>query len=257
MKTGELFWDTAPRGLRPSEGVVHVFCAALDVSANRLAELSQFLSCDEWLRAGRIHQERDWRHFLAGRGTLREILGGMLNVDPSDLVFSLGEYGKPQIAAPASAQSICFNVAHSDALALFAFAKHDLGVDLEHVRAMEETEQIASRFFSEREGRCLHELPEEQRLEAFFNCWTRKEAYLKAIGRGLDDGLNRIEVSLAPGEPPELLSARNKLPAWRLHALTPAPEFVGALAVQDSDSEVNCWRWESPDSRNADLRAAA
>jgi 4'-phosphopantetheinyl transferase len=257
MRPGELFWDSAPHGLRPADGVVHVFCAPLDVSANRLAELSQFLSPEEWLRAGRIHQERDWRRFIVARGTLREILGGMLNTNPSDLVFSLGEFGKPQIAAPACAQSICFNVAHSDDLALFAFAKRDLGVDLERVRAIEEAEQIASRFFSEREGRCLHELPEEQRLQAFFNCWTRKEAYLKAIGRGLDDGLNRIEVSLAPGDPPELLSTRNKLPQWRLHALTPAPEFVGALAVQDSDSQVNCWRWDAPDARTTDLRSAA
>jgi 4'-phosphopantetheinyl transferase len=239
MKANDVVWDSAPSGLRPAEGVVHVFCAPLDVSANRLAELSHLLSSDEWLRAGRIHQERDWRRFLAARGTLREILGGLLKVQPGNLVFSLGEFGKPQIAEPAAGQSLYFNVAHS-------VAKHDLGVDLERIRALEEAEQIASRFFSAREASCLHALPEEQRLEGFFNCWTRKEAYLKGIGRGLDDGLNLIEVSLAPGEPAELLNARYKLPQWRLHSLAPAAEFVGALAVQQTDLQLNCWRWDGP-----------
>src|SRR6185436_4527974 len=133
------------------------------------------------------------------------ILGGLLNVKPASLVFSYGEFGKPQIAAPVAAHPHHFNMAHSDSIAVYATATHELGVDLERIRAMDETEQIAARFFSPREERCLLALPAKQRMEAFFNCWTRKEAYLKAIGLGLDDRIDEIEVSLAPGEAAELL----------------------------------------------------
>lgn len=111
---------------------------------------------------------------------------------------------------------------------------------------MDDAEQIASRFFSPRERRCLLALPPEQRTEAFFNCWTRKEAYLKAVGLGLDDGLDQIEVSLAPGEAAELLGDPNDSRQWLLHSLVPAAEFVGALAVQREDKRVNYWRWNGP-----------
>ena len=111
---------------------------------------------------------------------------------------------------------------------------------------MGETEQIASRFFSPREVRCLLALPAEQRREAFFNCWTRKEAYLKAIGLGLDDCLDQIEVSLAPGEAAELLGVPNDSRPWLLRSLIPAAEFVGALAIQQEASRVNCWKWNGP-----------
>jgi len=122
-------------------------------------------------------------------------------------------------------------------------AKHELGVDVERIRAMDEAEQIATRYFSLRERDCLLALPADQRQEAFFNCWTRKEAYLKAIGARLDESLNQIEVSLAPGEAAELLSAPDDLRAWQLHSLTPAAEFVAALAVRPVDSRMNCWSW--------------
>jgi 4'-phosphopantetheinyl transferase len=242
MNIPDVVWTAAPNSLKPAEGAVDVFCAPLDVPAKRLEELSQLLSPDEWRRAGRIHHERDWRRFLVGRGTLREILGQLLNVNPARLEFSNGIFGKPQIAAPVAAQSLHFNLAHSDSLVVYATSRHELGVDIEHIREMEEADQIASRFFSPRETNCLHGLPAEQRLEAFFNCWTRKEAYLKALGRGLDDNLDQIEVSLAPGEPAELLPPHASR-QWSLHTLAPAPEFVGALAIQEQVSRVNCWRW--------------
>jgi 4'-phosphopantetheinyl transferase len=243
MKPAEVLWSAAPGGLKPAVGKVHVFSVPLDVPAQRLQDLAHWLSDDEWQRARRFLLDRDRRRFLAGRGMLREILGALLDVHPANLVFAYGEFGKPRIAAPAGAHSLHFNMAHSDSLAVCATASHELGVDLERVRAMDEAEQIASRFFSTREAERLAALPAEQRLEAFFNCWTRKEAYLKAIGRGLDDGLDRIEVSLAPGEAAELLGLPDDRRPWRLQALAPAKEFVGAVAIQQEDSSVNCWTW--------------
>jgi 4'-phosphopantetheinyl transferase len=249
MKPVELLWNAAPGGLKPADGKVHVFSALLDVPARRLEELVSYLSEDEWQRAERFHLERDRRRFIAGRGTLREILAALLDLHPARLAFSYGEFGKPQLAAPAAAHSLHFNLAHSDSISVYATAKHELGVDVERLRAMDDAEQVAWRFFSAREKRCLRALPAEQRREAFFHCWTRKEAYLKAIGSGLDDCLDQIEVSLAPGEAAALLGVPDDSQPWLLHALVPAAEFVGALAIQPQDSRVNCWEWKGPASR--------
>lgn len=246
MKTVDVLWNAAPSGLKPADGEVHVFSAPLDIPAERLEELVSWLSDDEWQRARRFHLERDRRRFVAGRGTLREILAALLDINPASLAFSYGEFGKPKIAAPAAARALHFNMAHSDSIAVYAIAKHELGVDVERIRAMDDAEQIATRFFSPREKQCLLALPAEQRREAFFNCWTRKEAYLKAIGSGLDNHLNQIEVSLAPGGDAELLGVPNDSQAWRLHSFTPAAEFVGALVIQPEDSRVNCWKWNGP-----------
>ena len=243
MKTVDVLWNAAPAGLKPADGEVHVFSRTLDVPSKRLERLSQSLSEDEWRRAERFHFERDRGRFIAGRGMLREILAALLDIHPASLVFSYGEFGKPRIAAPAAARSLHFNMAHSDSIAVCAIAKHELGVDVERVRAMDDAGRIAARFFSRREKDCLLTLPAEQRGEAFFHCWTRKEAYLKAIGSGLDDCLDQIEVSLAPGETAALLGVPNDSQSWRLHSLSPAAEFVGALAVHREDSRVNCWKW--------------
>lgn len=246
MRMANFLWNAAPAGLKPDQGDVNVFAAPLDVPAGRLEELAQWLSDDEWLRAKRFHLERDSKRFIAGRGLRREILGALLDVHPKQLIFSCGAFGKPQIAAPVAAHSLHFNMAHSDSLAVYATAKHELGVDLERIRAMNEAEQIAARFFSPREKKCLMALPAEQRLEAFFNCWTRKEAYLKAIGLGLDDCLEQIEVSLVPGEAAEILGVPHETQPWLLHSLIPAAEFVGALVIQQEDLRVNCWKWNGP-----------
>lgn len=243
MNPADFLWSTAPHGLKPVDEEVNVFSAPLDVPANRLEELVQLLSEDERQRAEHFHLERDRRRFIAGRGTLREILGMLLDVKPASFVFSLGEFGKPRIAAPVAAHSLHFNLAHSDSIAVYATANHELGVDVERIRVLDEAQQIASRFFSKREEKCLLALPLEQRVEAFFNCWTRKEAYLKATGRGLDDCLDQIEVSLAPGEAAELLAFPDGLQSWSLHSLIPAAEFVGALAIQLEDACVNRWSW--------------
>jgi 4'-phosphopantetheinyl transferase len=243
MRTAVALWNAAPAGLKPESGEVNVFSAPLDVPTARFDELAQWLADDEWQRAKRFHLKRDRSRFIVGRGQLREILGALLDIHPKKFVFSCGEFGKPQIAGPVAAHSLHFNLAHSDSLAVYATAKHELGVDLERVRAMDQTEQIAARFFSTHEGRCLAVLPAEQRLEAFFSCWTRKEAYIKAIGLGLSDCLVQIEVSFTPLGAAEWLGVPRNPPRWFLHSFSPAADFVGALALPQQDSQVHCWQW--------------
>src|SRR5262249_50978106 len=122
----------------------------------------------------------------------------------------------------------------------------EVGVDLERVRAEVATEEIAARYFSAREVRTLMALPPPLRPDAFFRCWTRKEAYLKATGAGLSLDLNRFDVSLKPGEPAALLATRDdpaEVRRWSLEHLVPGPGFVGALAAEGHRRNVWCGDW--------------
>lgn len=235
-------------------GEPHVWRASLDLSAPRLAVLYATLSSDERARAARFHFDRDRNHFIAARGLLRELLGSYVNRAPASLCFAYGQRGKPSLAAPESAASLPiratqsetppqagelrFNLSHSHGLTLFAFARGtELGVDVEHIRLDFATNEIAERFFSPPERAALRALPAAQRAEGFFNCWTRKEAYIKATGDGLSIPLDSFDVTLAPGQPARLLAVRGTPDAairWSMWALTPASGFVAALLVARS-----------------------
>jgi 4'-phosphopantetheinyl transferase len=246
MKPANVMWPPAPDSLKPVAGVVNVFGATLDVSAERRETLAQSLSPDEWQRAKRFHLARDRDRFIAGRGTLRVILATQLDCPSDRLVFAYGKFGKPQIATPTTPHSLHFNLAHSDSLAVYAIAHDELGVDVERIRVLNDAEEIAARFFSAREKSRLLALPPERRPEAFFNCWTCKEAYLKAIGTGLHDQLEQVEVSLSPGETAELRDCSKPSQSWRLQTLMPAVGFVGALVTKLAEPQVNCWWWDGP-----------
>ena len=226
-------WPVPPAHPALRAGEPHVWRAALDLDAPRLAEFQATLSADECERAARFHFERDRSHFIAARGFLRELLSGYLDCPAAALHFSYGPRGKPALAAPAA--NLSFNLSHAHGLALFAFARGAaLGVDIEHVRAGFATADIAERFFSPREQSSLRALPAAQRAEGFFNGWTRKEAYIKATGDGLAIPLDSFDVTLAPGEAPRLLAVRAAdalASRWSLYDLSPGPDFAAALVV--------------------------
>ncbi|MGD2016322.1 MAG: 4'-phosphopantetheinyl transferase superfamily protein [Desulfobacterales bacterium] len=139
-----------------------------------------------------------------------------------------------------------FNLAHSKEIALYAFTcNREIGVDLEYIRDMPDAEKIALTTFSPLENKTLQSLPQSHRQEAFFNCWVRKEAYIKAIGDGLYHALDRFDVSLAPGEPARLLSVEGsaeQASCWFMKSLTPADGYVAALAVKGSDFCFSYWK---------------
>jgi len=243
----EAGWPLPPAQLDLADDEIHVWRAALDEAGCDLPSLSETLSAGERDRAERFQFDRDRNRFIARRGLLRMILGRYLSIEPAQCSFTCESRGKPVLAETAAGQSLHFNVSHSDGLALFAVARLSaIGVDVEHVRPIPEIDGIAAKFFSEREKAMLNALPAEQRREAFFNCWTRKEAYLKATGEGIADALPQIEVSLAPGHPAQLFSIGGDAQAaslWSIHALEPASGFIGALAVKANDSKPECWQW--------------
>jgi 4'-phosphopantetheinyl transferase len=221
-----------------SSDEVHVWRAFFDQETSHINELAWTLSEDERLKAKRFYFQKDQRRFVITHGILRKMLGQYLNIEPNRLKFSYGSHGKPTLNGIPDGHSLCFNMSHSNGLALFAFAwNRKVGVDVEYVRSMPDIEEIAERFFSPRENAVFRTVPAGKKLEAFFNCWTRKEAFLKANGDGLSRSLDSFEVSLAPGKPARLLSVEGDLQEasrWSLWALVPASEYIGALAVEGS-----------------------
>jgi 4'-phosphopantetheinyl transferase len=226
---------------------VHLWRARLD---DQLAEsLKLLLSAEETARANRFHFAKDRNHFIVSRGLLRRLLAAYLGVASSaDLSFSYGEKGKPFLAENQQG-SINFNLAHSHGMALYAFS-HDreLGVDLEFVKDELADEQIAKRFFSTTEVEALQRVPAELSRQAFFNCWTRKEAYIKARGEGLSMPLNEFDVSLAPGEPAALLRNHKdaaEVTRWSMKSVPMETGYVAALVVEGHDWELKTFSFRS------------
>lgn len=204
------------------------------------------MSDDEALRGAQYRFEPDRLRYCISRGLLRVLLGHYLQQPPSALRFTYGPQGKPALAPPSGSRPMYFNVSHSDQLALFTFCTSEsaIGVDVERIRELPDCLGIARRFFSAQEYRALVELRPEDQPQGFFNCWTRKEAYVKAIGKGLSQSLDSFEVSLAPGAPAQLHrigAGQEDAAAWTLHALTPMEDYTGALAVRIKDPLIRCW----------------
>jgi len=210
---------------------VHVWTLRLEASEDRFAQCLSWLSSDETARAARFHFDEHRRAFVLGRACLRALLGALLEAPPGQVAFCYGPKGKPALADASS--SLRFNASNSGNLAAFAFTEGcELGIDVEQVRPVPEMERIAARFFAPGEASELLALPEVDRPQAFFNCWTRKEAYIKSVGDGLFVPLDSFRVTLRPGERAEMLELGGSAEAakgWTLRDFVPAPGFAGAV----------------------------
>jgi 4'-phosphopantetheinyl transferase len=241
-------WQPAAQPPTLTIDEVHVWRIALEVGEAMLALLRDILADDERQRAERFHFEKDRRHFTAGRGALRILLAGYLGRRPEEVRFAYSNYGKPRLADSDNRGHLRFNLTHSHGLALLAVTRgRDIGVDVERLRDMEhDGEPLAGRFFSPREAAVLRSLPPAMRREAFFHCWTRKEAYIKANGKGLSLPLDQFDVSLHPAEPAALLATQHDPPEarrWSLRSLLPSEGYVGALAVEGHSWQLWCGEW--------------
>ena len=212
---------------------VHVWRASLDAPDVLIQRLSPLLSSDERERANRFHRGIDRGRYIVGRGLLRLTLGRYLTEDPRNLRFAYGRFQKPALVPGRSALSreLQFNISHAGDLVLFAITRgRDIGVDVEKIRALQDLDLIARRFFSAEENAALYKLPATHRPDAFFRCWTRKEAFIKASGEGLSRPLDSFDVTIQG--PAELLRVDNDdASRWALYDVHPAPEYIGAVAV--------------------------
>lgn len=247
MHSSQSTWLPAPQQLTLANDEVHVWQANLEQTASRVQELLGHLDPDECVRAQRFRFQKDREHFIVAHGLLRVLLGRYVHENPKTLRFSYNSYGKPALAEGYSDHTLSFNISHSGGLALYAVTRgRRIGIDLERIEPNFANEQLAEQFFSPRETATLRSLPPHLRQEAFFNCWTRKEAYLKAVGEGLSSPLNQCEVTLVPGEPARLVRPvgnQRDFAVWSLHALTPCPGYTAALAVEGREWQLRCWRW--------------
>jgi 4'-phosphopantetheinyl transferase len=242
---GRCVWPLGPEEVTLFPGEVHVWCASLDLPSAWRNSLRKLLSPDEIERAERFHFERDRGRFVARRGVLRDLLGRYLGVDAATIAFVYNDFGKPGLGSLFEDHGLRFNLSHSNGLALFAFTLGmDVGVDVEYEQPEIEHEQLAGRYFSSYERDAIHALSPESRRQAFYVCWTRKEAYIKAHGEGLSLPLDQFDVSVTPDEPARLLATRGGLEgaeAWTLQHLAPAPGYLGALAVGGQGWRLQWW----------------
>ena len=199
----------------------------------------RLLSFDERRRAERFARHEDRIAFACSHAGMRLILGIWVGCDPAILRLTTEAHGKPRLMLDTPSVALqprpFFNLSHSHGMATLAVSSSfDLGVDIELIRPIE-AEDLARRFFSAAENAALASLGEEHRLEAFFNAWTRKEAYLKAIGLGLAAPLDAFDVSLVPGDSPRLLAIRGNAAAaarWQFAHFIPRAGFIGAVAAR-------------------------
>jgi 4'-phosphopantetheinyl transferase len=242
-------WDTATEMPKLAWDEVHVWRVCLDDSALFLERLISILSIDEINRTNRYCFLADRNHFIVARGVLRIILGSYLNMKPDKLRFSYSPYNKPLLSDQLAGHVLNFNVSHSHGLGLCAVTRgRELGVDLEKICPVFINEQIPEHFFSPQEVAKLRALPNSLQEKAFFNCWTRKEAFLNAKGGGLSFKLNQFEVSFAPGEPAAILNTYDDLKErdrWSLIDINPGPGYAGALAVEGFGLHLKCFQWET------------
>jgi 4'-phosphopantetheinyl transferase len=226
---------------------VHVWAADLDTSSSGLSAFQATLSQDELDRAKRFHFERDRRHFISGRGILRSIIDSYLKIGPALLQFAYGPCGKPLLANLPANRALHFNLAHSDGLLMVALSETcPVGIDVERVRPVDGIDGLVERFCPPRANLDWQTLPLHQRPIAFFNLWTRKEACLKATGVGLSAEIDELEVSFLPGEPVRVLKfAGMALSAdkWTLKDLSPAENYVAAIAAATPEVKLSCWQW--------------
>lgn len=245
--TPDICWPLPPRDFpfRLPRNHVQLWAFPLDLEPERLRALESFLSRKELDRANRYHFPLDRHRFLAGRGQLRLLLSRYLESDPAALDFNYGCYGKPGLSEPWAGTNLHFNLAHSDGLAVAAIADAECGIDVEQIRFLDDFDDLVARFFSPREKLGFKRLPAEEKAEAFFNLWTRKEAWLKAVGEGIGYALDRVEVSYLPREPARLLAlpeAAGPVSRWTLKAFEPAPGFAAALALAKAPGSISIFR---------------
>lgn len=244
MSTDELQWRRAVPGKFTQSNEVHVWRVFLDVSTVEVDSLLRFLSVDEVTRAERFHFERDQKRFIVARGILRTLLGSYLKKPPGKICFEYNSHGKPMLVHTPGDDSICFNLSHSGACALYAITlRKNIGIDIESIRENVSVEQVAQQFFSKNEISSLEKIDISKRPGLFFQYWTRKEAFLKARGEGISFPMERCDVSLINGSvlaPVTVQDNDSEISSLYVQDLLPGNGYAAAIAIEGGDWNISC-----------------
>lgn len=234
----DAFAKASPSSTVLASSDLHVWAVPLGGDPGAYRDL---LSADEKERLQRYRFADHQRRYQIGHGALRLILASYLNVEPTAIDFRLGPRGKPYVVG----DGLHFNLSHSGKLALIGVATSELGVDVEKIRHLESLQKIAERHFSDAEFAKLNVLQGDQQELGFYRCWTRKEAYIKALGEGLSMSLDSFDVSV--DDNPELLAChdgREDPCNWSMIDVSPCPEFVGAVAMRSKTPTIKRFEFE-------------
>ncbi len=219
---------------------VHVWAVWLNTPTEISRAYRDLLVAEEIVRAERFAFENLRRHYEVSQGALRLLLARYLKRLPRELIFTFGPRGKPALADDVHLQ---FNLSNSGEMSLYALTTNcEIGVDVEQVRPLIDLSDLASRYFCDAEAAELSSIDDERfRLEAFYRCWTRKEAYIKAIGTGLYHPLDQFQVTLLANDPARFVhigGSAKTADGWTLQHLDPAPDYIGALAYQGAPRKI-------------------
>ncbi|MGA8086303.1 MAG: 4'-phosphopantetheinyl transferase superfamily protein [Terracidiphilus sp.] len=225
-----------------SERDIHIWTLPTEASNEVVARFERVLVSEEADRAARFRFRYLRESFVIARGALRSLLGLYLNVHPANIRFVYGLRGKPALAFDTGIE---FNMTHSGSLAVIAVTMGcPIGVDVEQIRPLSDMQDIANRFFCPEEATEVMSLPLAERERAFFRCWTRKEAYIKAIGDGLSTPLDDCRVTVQPNAAARFVHVAHDIAAaeaWMLHDLCFAPDYAGALAYRDQERSLRLY----------------
>lgn len=247
MSSQAELWQIAPGELTLPSDRVDLWRVRLDSPESSGGAFQDVLTPDELARADRFHFHRDRLRFITCRAALRSILSRYLQMPPGDIRFRYEKNGKPEITELQNSHGLRFNVSHSSALAVIAVSSgRAVGVDIEKVNPKLECLDIARRFFSKRECLALSTTSAGEQKRAFFACWTRKEAFLKATGEGLSYSLSEFSVNVAPDQPAlieEVKADPQAVLRWSLANLRPEDEYLGTLAFERGPCRIerHCW----------------
>lgn len=240
-------WNKPNNSAWQRENQVHIWLINFEKAEKNRADFKKLLSQEERERAARFYFDKDTLRYSVTRALLRSVLAKMLHVTPQEIEFIHNQYGKPALNQKTN---LYFNISHSGNYGLMAITdRTEIGVDVEHFRKEMTAENIAQRFFSPKEVADFNALPKEQKLEGFFNCWTRKEAFIKAVGMGLSLPLNSFDVTLTPGVEPHVLDVRyNNIPKtqWHLQNIVMEEKYAAAFILRAQNFNINFWHTERP-----------
>jgi 4'-phosphopantetheinyl transferase len=238
-------WNVPSAWPALSGGETHVWAINVEASTPRVEELKQLLSADEIIRADRFHFERDRLRFIAARGQLRIILGRYAKCAPQSLQFAYSPFGKPSLAPPVEMRGLRFNASRSDGLALVALRLDvEVGIDVEQLRSLPDALALSKRMLTTREQEALTSLPEELRETRFLEYWARKEAVVKALGKGLWQSFDRFSLHPWPGMGAQRVSIEHggtTVTQWVMPIAAPREGFVAAMATAEPIGTVRCW----------------
>jgi 4'-phosphopantetheinyl transferase len=245
MTVSENTWASAPRNLILHDNEVHVWRISLSHFTSRLHSLKQLLSSDERDRADKYFFKKDQDSYIAARGILRKIISVYLKIEPEDLLFKYNKFGKPFLIQQEGRNDLQFNLSHSNGIVLYSFTRNrHVGIDIEYIRPEVVKNINMEHFLSSKEAAKLRNLPEDLKIKGFFNCWTRKEAYLKALGKGLSIHLDQFDAIPASKKFVQILKAQpdsTKSSCWSLYDLNVGSEYNAALVVEGTGWFLKCW----------------